>query len=208
MPDASEVRGLITAYEPFQGRPENQSQEVLKLAVQLPQFPAAWRHALWPAILPELAGRVEQALPEDEACPEVWLALGESGLEGLPALETVARNRWDLSEDAKAAAGGPASGVFEEDGPPWQPATWPATLMAKALRLQGHEVELSEDAGSHCCNGLLWLATRRVTGPLADRTPWVGFLHLPRQPEARAAQAALVADAAAWLAARRHARDA
>ena len=186
---------LLTAYEPFLGRPQNQSQEVVRLAAAREDFPAACRVEFWPAILPQLEARGEQALA---AAPRFWLAVGEAGEDGVPLLETVARNHFDLGEDAAAADGGPASGVLEPGGPEQVQAHWPAAALAEHLRSQGHQVELSQDAGAHCCNGVLWLATRRAAMSGAPR-PWMGFLHLPRQPEQRPQQAALVQAAVAWL---------
>ena len=68
----------------------------------------------------------------------------------------------------------------------------------KVLQAMELYEELSQDAGAHCCNGVLWLATRRAAMSGAPR-PWMGFLHLPRQPEQRPQQAALVQAAVAWL---------
>lgn len=198
---SSQSPGLLTAYRPFQGRAENQSEQVLGLAASLPTFPRAWSTEIWPAVLPELAGRVDSVLAAP--APKLWLALGEAGEQGQPALETIAFNQFELGEDAEAAADGPASGVFEAHGPALVRAHWPAAELAASLTEAGFSVELSQDAGRHCCNGLLWLATRAAERSLSPR-PWIGFLHLPRQPEKRAEQAALVAHAAAWLA-RQHA---
>lgn len=189
--------GLLTAYQPFLGRAENQSEQVLRLAASLPNFPQAWATEIWPAVLPELAARVDAALAAP--APRIWLALGEAQEEGLPAIETIAHNAFALGEDAEAAASGPASGVFEAQGPAFVRAHWPAAGLAAALTEAGFSVRLSHDAGRHCCNGLLWFATRAAAAQPGPR-PWVGFLHLPRQPENRSRQAELVACAAAWLA--------
>jgi pyrrolidone-carboxylate peptidase len=189
--------GLITAYRPFLGRAENQSEQVLRRAASLPAFPKNWSTEVWPAVLPELAERVEGVLAAP--APQVWLALGEAREEGVPELETIAHNAFDLGEDAEAAAGGSASGVLEVHGPAFVRAHWPAAGLADSLAEAGFSVQLSQDAGRHCCNGLLWLATRAAELTPGPR-PWIGFLHLPRQPEKRDEQANLVAHAAAWLA--------
>ena len=193
----SQSLGLLTAYRPFLGRAENQSEQVLRLAATLPAFPRGWATEFWPAVLPELASRVDAALAAPS--PRVWLALGEAREDGLPELETIAHNAFDLGEDAEAAAGGPASGVFEAHGPSFVRAHWPASGLAANLAEAGYSVQLSQDAGRHCCNAVLWLATRAAELGSSPR-PWIGFLHLPRQPEKRAEQAEMVAHAAAWLA--------
>lgn len=187
--------GWLTAYEPFLGRPENQSQEVVRQVVADPRFPSDWGSEFWPALLPELAARTEAVW---ERQPRVWLAVGEAREDGVPQLECVARNRWDLAGDQVAAGGGPEQGVFEAAGPAEIRAHWPAAQLARALRGQGFSFELSEDAGSHCCNGVLWWATRQAAVSGGPR-PWMGFLHLPRQVERRAEQAELILAAVEWL---------
>jgi pyrrolidone-carboxylate peptidase len=196
----SKSSGLITAFRPFLGRAENQSEQVLRRVASLPAFPPGWSTDSWPAVVPELAARVEAVLTAP--APQVWLALGEAREDGVPELETIAHNAFELGEDEEAAAAGPASGVFEAHGPAFVRAHWPAAGLAASLAEAGLSVQLSQDAGRHCCNGLLWLATRAAERALSPR-PWIGFLHLPRQPEKRAEQADLVAHAAAWLAQQR-----
>lgn len=188
-------RGWLTAYEPFLGRPENQSQEVVRRVLADERLPAGWGGEFWPAVLPELADRTRATL---DRRPRVWLAVGEAREEGVPQLETVARNRWDLQGDQAAAAGGPEHGTFELGGPDQIRAHWPAAALADFLTEQGFSIELSEDAGSHCCNGVLWWATRMAAAGDGPR-PWMGFLHLPRQVERRAEQAELIVAAVGWL---------
>jgi pyrrolidone-carboxylate peptidase len=191
------ILGLVTAFRPFLGRAENQSEQVLRQAASLPNFPRAWSTEVWPAVLPELAGRIDAVLVGPR--PQVWLALGEAREEGLAELETLAHNAFELGEDAEAAAGGPTSGALEPHGPAFVRAHWPAAGLAASLTEAGFAVQLSQDAGRHCCNGLLWLASRAAELGRGPR-PWIGFLHLPRQVEQRKEQAELLAHAAAWLA--------
>jgi len=190
-----QCRAWLTAYEPFLGRPENQSQEVVRRVVADPRFPSGWGSEFWPAVLPELPQRTRAVL---DRVPRVWLAVGEAREDGVPLLECLARNRWDLQGDQAAAAGGPEQGVFEPGGPAVVRAHWPAAQLAASLNEQGFSVELSDDAGSHCCNGVLWWATRMAAAHAGPR-PWMGFLHLPRQVEQRAEQAELNLAATAWL---------
>lgn len=191
------MRALLTAFGPFLGRPENQSQQVLEHVLR--RMPEPWRAQLLPAHLGQLRLLVAGAARRGDL--QVWLALGESGLEGLPALETLARNRYDFSGDPASAGGGDHLGELEEGGPERIDLSSPASLLAAGLRERGHALALSEDAGSHCCNGLLYLASRAFAADPQDQRQ-VYFLHLPRRPEQLAAQARLVHDALSWLAAR------
>ncbi|MCH2102224.1 MAG: hypothetical protein MK209_09920 [Planctomycetes bacterium] len=195
MADTESCAGWLTAYEPFLGRSANQSQEVVRLAVADAYFPQSWGHSFWPAILPELLERTEEVLARR---PRVWLAVGEAREEGVPQLEVVARNHWDLLGDAVAASGGSEKGVFEPGGPSEVRAHWPANQLARYLSEEGFSVELSDDAGSHCCNGVLWWASR-MAAVEGNPRPWMGFLHLPRQVDRRTEQAALIVSAVRWL---------
>ncbi len=188
------MSGLLTAYGPFQGREMNQSLQVLEVLRRESAFPESWEREVWPVRLPEVRRRVQERMAHP---PSVWLALGESGKEPPCRLETRGHNRFDLEHDDASADGGPSSGILCPEDPPALRAHWPFETLASALKEQGHAVALSSDAGSHCCNALLYLATLEAQ----QRTcrPWVGFLHLPRLPEATESQARLVLDAVRWL---------
>ena len=195
MASEEQGRGWLTAYEPFLGRPENQSQEVVRRVLADERLPVGWGGDSGPAVRPELPGRTRAVMARR---PRVWLAVGEAREEGAPQLETVARNRWDLQGDQAAAAGCPEQGVFEPGGPDQVRAHWPAAALACFLAERGFSIELSDDAGHHCCNGVLWWATRMSSAGDRPR-PWMGFLHLPRQVERRAEQTELIVAAVGWL---------
>lgn len=192
------VRALLTAFGPFQGRPQNQSQQVLEHVLR--RMPEPWRAQLLPTHL----GQLRQLVPGTarRADLRLWLALGESGLDGLPVLETVARNRYDFSNDPASADGEELQGEWEAGGPKLIRVSSPHEGLATALRARGHALGISEEAGSHCCNGLLYLASRSIAAEVPD-APWAFFLHLPRQPEQLSVQARMVHDAMTWLAAQR-----
>lgn len=193
------MRALLTAFGPFQGRSQNQSQQVLEQCLR--RLPEPWRAQLLPVHLPQLRAQVVGHARRADL--EVWLALGESGIEGLPRLEAVARNHHDFGADAESAGGGALSGVLEEGGPEQVRIDGVAGALAADLSARGHAVELSEDAGRHCCNALLYLALRSLE-PDEPGRPRVLLLHLPRRSEDVPAQARLVLDALAWMAARRN----
>ncbi len=183
------MRALLTAFGPFMDREQNQSQMVLELCLR--RLPQPWRAQLLPVHLPwvlELAAA--RAADPDLA---VWLAMGEAGEAGDPCLETRARNAYDLRRDASSAGGLAPEGPLEAAGPATVSALFPAEALARHLTARGHRLGLSADAGAHCCNALLYAATR--VGARRRDAPRIGFLHLPRRPEEAALQAALVLDA-------------
>lgn len=188
------VRALLTAFGPFGGRDQNQSQQVLEHCLR--RLPEPWRAQLLPVQLDPLRAMVRAQAQRADL--RLWLALGEAGRDGPPVLELDARNRCDFRQDPASAGGAGLQGAVEEGGPERIALAAPVARLAAALRAGGHDLELSTDAGSHCCNALLYAAARAAAaaGPEA---PWILFLHLPRRPEALPAQAGLVLDALAWL---------
>jgi pyrrolidone-carboxylate peptidase len=189
------THGMLTAFQPFMGREQNQSQLVSEQLVATGALPVACGHQLWPVDLAALAGRVEAVLAGPPL--KYWLALGESGQKGVPLLETLAFNAFDLGDDPASAGAGPDCGILQPRAPATLVAHWPAAALAEHLLDLGQDVDLSCDAGRHCCNALLFEATYAAL-ELSPR-PWVGFLHLPRRPKQLDQQVELVAGTLAWL---------
>jgi pyrrolidone-carboxylate peptidase len=213
------TRGMLTAFRPFMGREQNQSQLVCEGLVAADALPKTCGQELWPVDLAALAcrakerladraenlvaGRAEERLagagPSLSAEPPLkyWLALGEAGRDGVPLLETLAYNSFDLAKDPSSAGKGAVCGVLQPMAPPTLLAHWPAAALREHLLESGFDVDLSCDAGRHCCNALLFEATFAALD-LRPR-PWIGFLHLPRCADELDQQVKLVAAALAWL---------
>lgn len=180
------MRALLTAFGPFLGRDQNQSQAVMELCLR--RLPEPWRAQLLPVQLPWVLLLAKQRAADPRL--RVWLAMGEAGEDGEPVLETRARNRYDLRGDPESAGDAPLTGELEPAGPAELPTPVPAAALAARLRQAGHGIGLSEEAGSHCCNALLYAATRAALAQPSP--PRILFLHLPRQPARAAQQAELV----------------
>ena len=151
---------------------------------------------MWPAELPWVRQRA--AACAADAGLIAWLALGEAGEQGPARLEARAANAFDLRDDPEAAAGGAEQGALDPQGPAEVEAAFPCAALTEHLRSRGHRLgDPSRDAGRHCCNALLYLATRVASG--RRPAPPIGFLHLPRRREEVPRLAALVRDALAWL---------
>ncbi len=191
------MHGLLTAYGAFMGREQNQSKMVLE-SLQERKLDLDCDLQLWPVVLPTVKTLVESAV----ALPRLryWVALGEGAMEGPPKLETRAYNRFDLRHDEPSAGGGATEGKLENIAPSSLRAHWPAAQLQTALGEQGFELELSDDPGSHCCNALLyWGTLAALNTPPGQPRPWIGFLHLPRQPERVGEHAEMIESALRWL---------
>lgn len=187
------MRALLTAFGPFLGRDANQSQSVLELCLR--RLPPPWKAELLPVDLAwvrEISARRTRS-PE----LEVWLALGEAGENGTPRIETCGRNHFDLNRDPASAGEEVLAGPLVIEGPRSLPTTLPVAELAEYLRNQGHELTLSADSGSHCCNALLYCGLHAVAG--RARPPWIGFLHLPRRAQDLKSQALMIHDALVWI---------
>jgi len=191
-------RGLVTAFQPFKAREENHSTRVLNQWTEACQHESNWAATSLPVSIARLPELCREQLEQQ---PQVWLALGECDGTGPARLERVARNGWDVGEDAISADGLALTGVHSPLGPAQRRAHWPAAGLERAMTERGHRVELCDDAGSHCCNGLLWWATEHIE--MAALRPWVGFLHLPREAQPWQDHVRLLADCLAWLEAQR-----
>lgn len=165
------MRCLVSAFEPFGGRVRNAASDCLDGA----SLPPGWERVVFPVCLPKLDSLVDRVL---ERPPRIWLALGESTASSLPAFELAARPAWDLTADSAAAATGPLEGCHP--GPDLRSARLPSSWLQSELAALGHPLELSEDAGSHCCNALLWLVLSKTA--TWTRRPVAGFLHIPVNP--------------------------
>lgn len=188
------MHGLLTAYDTFMGREQNQSQMVLE-TLRERGLGLDCDMQLWPVVLPTVDSLVASAL----AIPRLrfWLALGEGATEGPAKLETRAYNRFDLRHDEPSAGGGPLEGQLDPVAPSSLRAHWPAAQLQTALGEQGFDVELSDDPGSHCCNALLYWSTLHAHH--MQPRPWIGFLHLPRRPQETEIQSQMIGAALTWL---------
>lgn len=192
------MRALITAFAPFQGRDQNQSQLVLEHCLRRLADP--WRAQLLPVHLPQL--RAQIAANARLADLHVWLALGECGAEGPARCETRARNRYDLGDDEVSAGGEARAGLLETAGPEQVECSSRSAALQAFLLERGHVLDLSQDAGQHACNALIYLGTRAQAAGGPDGLG-ILFLHLPRRPEEVGAQSRMALDAMAWLGAAR-----
>ena len=187
------MRALLTAFGPFAGRAVNQSQSVLELALR--RLPAGWRAELLPVDLVWVRSLAAQRVGQSDL--RIWLALGEAGEDGEARLELHARNHYDLRSDAASAAGEALQGELIAGAAGMLDCDLASEGLATQMRARGHALRLSEDAGAHCCNALLYCALHAAAARRPP--PVIGFLHLPRRAAEAPEQARLVLDLLAAL---------
>ncbi len=171
-------RILVTGFEPFGGESVNPSmQAVLGLAADPP--PGI---VLLTEILPVSLRRAPPALREAVARqrPGVVVAIGQAGGRAEVSVERVGINVSDFRipdndgaqpVDEPVIAGGPAA-YF---------ATLPVKAMVQALRAAGVPASVSNSAGTHLCNQVLYLLGHLTATTYPDMR--CGFLHVPFLPE-------------------------
>ncbi len=74
-------------------------------------------------------------------------------------------------------------------GPEAYFSTLPLPRLVKYLRSQGIPASLSEHAGGHLCNMMLYTASHLVAQLKTDPKPLVGFVHIPGLPHQAAEEA-------------------
>jgi pyrrolidone-carboxylate peptidase len=167
---------LITSFEPFAGRPVNNSEavmrEVLRLAASDPQFPLELHHRVLPV---EYEGSPAALLKEIESIQsrgirlEGILSLGE-GSEQFK-IETQANNLDDVPDVAdNAGVTRVKSPIFRDLAPE---ATIPLRFPVEAFS----RIRSSMNPGYFICNHLCARMGRHFQG---KNDPWFGFIHVPR----------------------------
>ena len=175
---------LVTGYEPFG---EFETNPTTQLATRLDGAEindAGVVGAELPVVFDRAAPELEAAVDEHE--PDVVCALGLAG--GRPAL-SLERTGINLRDTRGVPDNEDREVVDEqvaENGPDAYFATLPCREMKAAMRDAGVPTQLSTDAGTHCCNNLLYAARHLVE--TSDRAFHTGFVHVPFSHEQAAAR--------------------
>ncbi|WP_435062307.1 peptidase [Halobaculum sp. EA56] len=117
--------------------------------------------------------------------PAAVVATGLAAGRSAVCVERVAVNVADTVGTPDNAGNDPVDEALDSDGPDARLATLPVRAVAEACLDEGIPARVSNSAGTHLCNALLYRTLATLDG---SDTP-AGFLHLPSTP----AQAAAVA---------------
>lgn len=176
---------LVTAFEPFGGRPSNRSQLVLEHIARAASSPRGVRQGarIVTRTLPVSFARLERSIDRALACkPDVVILLGESGPAENLELERAAVNRIRASikdNDGQQPLDRPIA--------PQGPAAYFSTARPKpalaAVRKSGAPAALSSDAGSFACNAAYYYALDRLHRDGRTDVPVI-FVHVPTRGRA------------------------
>jgi pyroglutamyl-peptidase len=158
---------VVTGFEPFDGRKENRSWEVVRRLPARPglgTFQLPVEYAKLKEIVPGLAG-------PDSRC---LLLVGESSADAVTveqlALNVVNCDRPDNSGKS------PDVETIVAGAPLALRAPWDARAVARRIRAGGVPATASYHAGTFACNAAFFLALHAM----GRQTP-VGFVHVPRR---------------------------
>lgn len=183
---------LCTGYEPFGDHEANPSGEV---AEALDGRTVAG-HGVVGRVLPVAFGPAEERMADliDEHDPAAVVATGLAAGRNAVGVERVAINVADTVGVPDNAGNDPVDDRLDPTGPDARLSTLPVRETVEACLEAGVPARVSNTAGTHLCNGILY----RTLGLLSGTDTPAGFLHVPATPEqaARAARAANDGDAA------------
>jgi pyroglutamyl-peptidase len=119
----------------------------------------------------------------DELQPEAVVMLGEYGGRAMVTVERIAQNlndsdRYQLHDNAGRSMRGE---LTAPDGPAAYYTTLPVRAMVRAMRAAGIPADISDVAGTFCCNHLMYGILHHIAVSSLDLR--AGWIHLPYLPE-------------------------
>lgn len=121
-----------------------------------------------------------------EVCPDAVVMMGEYGGRAMITVERIAQN---LNDGARYGLRDNAGNLLQDtltapDGPVAYRTTLPIRAMVRAMRDAGIPTDISDAAGTFCCNHLMYGILHHIArNDLGLRAGWV---HLPHLPEVAA----------------------
>lgn len=115
----------------------------------------------------------------DEIRPDIVISVGQSGLSNGILMERIAVNLNDTDTLVPDNDGDqPIDRKIANDGPDAYMSSLPVKAMAKALKAKGIPSSISDTAGTHLCNHVMY-TVRHIA---ETKYKWMksGFIHVPR----------------------------
>lgn len=175
---------LLTGFEPYGTTPVNPAELVARRLDGAVLDGATIAARIVPNTFFTCIEVVRDAIAELQ--PDIVVMMGEYGGRATITVERIAQNlndgaRYGLRDnDGKLLQ----DVLTEPDGPAAYRSTLPVRAMVKAMRDAGVPADISDAAGTFCCNHLMYGILHFVT----TRHPGIraGWVHLPHLPEVAA----------------------
>jgi len=171
---------LLTGFEAYGNTPTNPAELVAKALDGSVVGEAEIVARIVPNVFFECIEFVKAAIAEVQ--PELVIMLGEYGGRSMITVERLAQNfndgtRYGLADNAGCVLQGQPTAV---DGPVAYYSTLPLRAMVKAMREAGVPADISDAAGTFCCNHLMYGILHHIS---QERLPIrAGWIHLPHLP--------------------------
>ena len=180
---------LVTGFEPFGHTPVNPAEHVARALDGVEIEGARIVARVVPSSFFTCIDVVRAAITEVR--PEAVVMMGEYGGRAMVTVERIAQNfndgtRYGLLDNAGRRMQGE---LTVPDGPAAYYTTLPIRAMVRAMRDAGIPADISDAAGTFCCNHLMYGILHHIAMEgLAVRAGWI---HLPHLPEVAALEANL-----------------
>jgi len=174
------TRILLTGFEAFGSTPHNPAEAVARALDAKRVAGAVIASRVVPNTFFECIDFVANAIGEVE--PDVVVMMGEYGGRATITVERIAQNlndstRYGLADNAGRAM---QDELTVPGGPAAYYSTLPIRAMVEAVREAGIPAEISDAAGTFCCNHLMYGILHHVeTKGLPIRAGWIHLPHLP-----------------------------
>jgi pyroglutamyl-peptidase len=175
---------LVTGFEAFGNTPVNPAEQVAKHLHGAEIEGATVASRVVPNTFFECIDAVRAAMVEVQ--PETVLMMGEYGGRAMLTVERIAQNLNDCARyrlrdnDGRSIQDQPTA----PDGPAAYYTTLPVRAMVRAMRAAGIPADISDVAGTFCCNHLMYGILHHIA--LNDLPIRAGWIHLPHLPEVAA----------------------
>ena len=165
-------RILVTWFEPFGTRTFNASYEAAYGALSQARSDTQVIMLMLPVVYEDCWSVLKRVLEKEHF--DAVVAFGEGGLE--VTVETLGRNVYDLerSDNLDNLDNRPTAATIEDNGPEVVKSTLPSERVAEMLQKAGIACHVGSDAGTFCCNEVLYQMSAAV-----DLVEMSGFIHVP-----------------------------
>ncbi len=175
---------LLTGFEPFANTPVNPAELVARNLDGADIDGATVVIRILPSTYFTCIDMVREAI--EEVRPEAVVMMGEFGGRSMVTVERIAQNfndcaRYQVHDNAGCVLQGE---LTAPDGPAAYYTTLPIRAMVRAMRDAGIPADISDAAGTFCCNHLMYGILHHIAVNQLDIR--AGWIHLPHLPEVAA----------------------